>query len=254
MTRPTFDPQAFADKTVFVTGGAQGIGLACAGAFARCGADVVIADLHPEPGQEAAEAIGARYTQLDVRDTASVRAAIADAYGVRGRLDIAVNCAGIRHGGHAEGIPDEEWDGVQAVNVAGVYKCCREQGKIMIRHGGGAIVNIASMSGSVVNRPQNQSAYNASKAAVVMLTKSLAVEWAGHGIRVNSVSPGYTATAQTAASLANPEKLQIWLDRTPLGRVAQPHEIAAAVQFLASPAASFILGHDLLVDGGYTAT
>ncbi len=124
----------------------------------------------------------------------------------------------------------------------------------MIAQGaGGSIVNIASMSGSVVNRPQRQAAYNASKAAVIMITKSLATEWAASGIRVNAVSPGYVETAMTAQSRKNVERVKGWLELIPLGRFANPEEIAGPVVFLASGAASFVTGHDLIVDGGYTA-
>jgi NAD(P)-dependent dehydrogenase (short-subunit alcohol dehydrogenase family) len=150
-------------------------------------------------------------------------------------------------------LPDGEWDSVFAVNTAGVFRSCRAEGRVMLEAGAGAIVNIASISGSVVNRPQKQAAYNASKAAVVMITKSLAVEWAERGVRVNSVSPGYVLTAMTAESRKDPRRIEEWFSYTPMRRMAEPQEIAGPVLFLASPAASFITGADLVVDGGYTA-
>jgi NAD(P)-dependent dehydrogenase (short-subunit alcohol dehydrogenase family) len=241
-------------RTAFVTGGGQGIGEAVARTLAHYGARVMIGDLDRSIGGLVAAEINGEFQELDVMDSGSVRTAIDTAVAWGGSLDIAVNCAGVRHNGDGESIPDEEWDHVFAVNTAGVYRSCREEGRAMLRAGrGGSIVNIASMSASIVNRPQNQSAYNSSKAAVVMITKSLAVEWAPRGIRVNSVSPGYTETAMTAMSRKDPEKVAAWTSRTPMGRLAKPMEIAAAVLFLASPAASFVAGHDLLVDGGYTA-
>jgi NAD(P)-dependent dehydrogenase (short-subunit alcohol dehydrogenase family) len=123
----------------------------------------------------------------------------------------------------------------------------------MLAAGSGAIVNIASMSGHVVNVPQVQATYNASKSAVIMLTKSLAVEWAARGVRVNSISPGYVETALTARSRAMPERLDEWLRRTPMGRIGQPDEIAGAVLYLVSDAASYVTGSDLVIDGGYTS-
>lgn len=244
---------ALEGRTALVTGGAQGIGHAVSATLVRYGASVTIGDLDPEHGEIAAARIGARFTPLDVRSTESVRSAVAIAAApAHGRLDIAVNCAGIRHNGDGENTPDEEWDLVQSVNTAGVYRSCREEGQLMLGAGSGAIVNIASMSGRIVNRPQNQTAYNTSKAAVVMMTKSLAAEWGPRGVRVNSVSPGYTETAMTAKARQDPEKHRVWMAHSPLGRLANPYEIAAAVLFLVSDAGSFVVGHDLLVDGGYT--
>ncbi len=246
---PNFD---LTGRVAFVTGGARGIGEAVARTLTHHGARVVVADTEREAGEAVAADLGGYFVGLDVRDPVTVDAAIAEAVRWGGRLDIAVNCAGIRHNGAGEEISDEEWDTVFDVNTAGVQRCCRAEGRVMLAQGAGAIVNIASMSGSIVNRPQNQSAYNASKAAVIMLTRSLAAEWAPRGVRVNSVSPGYTETAMTALSRLDPEKVGFWLARTPIGRMAKPMEIAAAVAFLASPAASFVVGHDLVVDGGYT--
>ena len=243
-----FDRQA-----AFVTGGGQGIGLAVAAAPRQHGAEVMIGDIVPSVGKPAAEAIGATAVDLDVTSAASVDQAVQRAYTRHGRLDVAVNCAGIRHALPGEELPDEEWNRVLEVNAAGVFRSCRAEGRVMLETGGGAIVNIASMSGSVVNRPQKQAAYNASKAAVIMITKSLAVEWAERGVRVNSVSPGYVLTAMTAESRKDPNRVEEWFSYTPMRRMAEPREIAGPVLFLASPAASFVTGADLVADGEYTA-
>ena len=141
---------------------------------------------------------------------------------------------------------------MMAVNLNGVFWCCRAVGKHMLARGKGSIVSIASMSGHIANKPQEQSHYNTSKAAVIMLTKSLAFEWASRGVRVNCVSPGYIGTEMTKASLSRKELSDIWLDMTPMGRVGEPKDIAHAVWYLASDAASFATGTDLVVDGGYT--
>jgi NAD(P)-dependent dehydrogenase (short-subunit alcohol dehydrogenase family) len=153
----------------------------------------------------------------------------------------------------SEEVPDEEWLSVISVNLNGVFWCCREVGKAMLGRGSGSIVNIASMSGIISNHPQPQSAYNASKAAVITLTKSLAGEWAPRGLRVNSVSPGYIRTPLTELGMSRTEWSEVWLSQTPLGRLAEPEEIAPAVLYLASDAASFATGTNLVIDGGYTS-
>ncbi|MBX5272675.1 SDR family oxidoreductase [Rhizobium sp. NLR17b] len=245
-------------KIALVTGGAQGIGLAVGAALLEYGARVIIADRNRDIGEAAAKNIGATFVNLDVKSEASVLSAVSIAAGSASRIDIAVNCAGVARDeegnpiGAGESITEAAWRHVHEVNMTGVYRCCREVGKLMLQRSAGSIVNIASMSGRVVNVPQKQVAYNSSKAAVVMITKSLAAEWGPHGVRVNSVSPGYVDTAMTSSRFSHPERVGIWMAHTPLGRLAQPNEIAAAVLFLASDASSYVTGHDLVVDGGYT--
>ena len=235
-------------KTALVTGAAQGIGFEIARALGEAGASVIIADLNPAVGEAAARSIGAVFELLDVTDADAVRALAAklDA------LDILVNNAGIVRNVPSEDISDTDWEVVMSVNVNGLFWCCREFGKKMLAAGRGSIVSTASMSGLISNHPQPQSGYNASKAAVIQLTRSLAGEWASRGVRVNSVAPGYTATPMTILGLETPEWKETWLKETPMGRLAEPREIAPAVVYLASDASSFVTGHTLVVDGGYT--
>jgi NAD(P)-dependent dehydrogenase (short-subunit alcohol dehydrogenase family) len=170
-----------------------------------------------------------------------------------GKIDVFVNNAGIAHNVPAEEMTDEEWRRMLSINLDGVFWCCREAGRAMLERGSGAIVNIASMSGMVSNHPQPQAHYNASKAGVIMLTKSLAGEWASRGVRVNSISPGYVRTPLTELGMSNPEWRDVWLSSTPMGRIAEPREIAPAVVFLASDASTYATGTNLVVDGGYTS-
>lgn len=190
--------------------------------------------------------------QVDVRDPESAARMIEEAEN-HAPVDILVNNAGIANNVGAEGASDDDWLNVINVNLNGVFWCCRAAGRKMLGRGAGSIVNIASMSGIIVNKPQPQAAYNVSKAGVIMLTKSLAAEWAQRGVRVNAVSPGYIGTEMTKRGMSNEEWNRQWLEMTPMGRVGEPADIAHAVLYLASDAARFATGTNLVVDGGYTA-
>jgi NAD(P)-dependent dehydrogenase (short-subunit alcohol dehydrogenase family) len=240
-------------RNVVVTGAARGIGFEIARSAQEAGARVVIADVEAKAGQAAAAEIGAGAVAIDVTDPASVRAALAAVERDYGRVHGWVNNAGVVRNAPAEDMADEDWRSVLTVNLDGTFWCCREAGRHMLAQGGGTIVNIASMSGLVSNHPQPQAAYNASKAGVIMLTKSLAGEWAPRGVRVNSVSPGYTATPLLEqVKLQKPEWAAIWDGDTPMGRSAQPSEVASVVVFLLSDASSYMTGSNVVVDGGFT--
>jgi NAD(P)-dependent dehydrogenase (short-subunit alcohol dehydrogenase family) len=245
-------------RVAVVTGGGQGIGLACAEALAEAGARVIIADMNPETAEAGRTQLKAAGYEVDtvilnVTDSARVAAVADELIARHGKVDILVNNAGIaRSETPAETVTDEHWLNVIDVNLNGTFWCCRAFGKHMLKAGSGAIVNIGSMSGFIVNKPQQQSYYNASKAAVHHLTKSLAAEWGARGVRVNAVAPTYVATPLNAFVKSNPAMYDAWIGGTPMARMGEVDEIASVVLFLASDAASLMTGSIVLVDGGYT--
>jgi NAD(P)-dependent dehydrogenase (short-subunit alcohol dehydrogenase family) len=249
------DRFALHGRKALVTGGNRGLGKAFATALAQAGATVAIGgrdtDRTEATAREAAAA-GLKMVPLtaDITDDAAVDRMTEAAVDALGGLDILVNNAGTCFHNESWQVTDSEWAQVFDVNVRALWKCSLAAGRHMAEHGGGSIVNIGSMSGLIVNRPQWQPAYNASKAAVHQLTKSLAAEWAPLGIRVNAVAPGYVKTDM--APVDRPELRRYWIEDAPQQRYALPEEIAPSVVFLASDAAAFMTGSVLVIDGGYT--
>jgi len=245
-------------QVAVVTGAGTGIGFASAEALAEAGALVVIADLDAASGQLAAEHLSERgYASdaeaLNVADSAAVNHALKNILTRHGKVDILVNNAGIGKSFEpAEDMSDEVWLKILDVNLNGLFWCCRAFGKVMLEAGHGVIVNVGSMSGEVVNRPQEQSQYNTSKAAVHHLTRSLAAEWGGRGVRVNAVAPTYIETKLTEYVHDNPELSKYWLGGTPLNRMGRVDEVASVVLFLASDASSLMTGSIVMADGGYS--
>ena len=244
------------DEIAFVTGAGSGIGQGIAVGLAEAGADVALFDLPASKGLEDTERSvkergrRALIVRGDVVDGAALTAAVEKTEQALGPLTLAVNSAGIANAAPAEDMPIEQWRRMMDVNLTGVFLSCQAEGRAMLAHGKGAIVNIASMSGSIVNRGLTQAHYNASKAGVVHLSKSLAMEWVGRGVRVNIISPGYTLTPMNKRPEVA-EALKAFAAETPMGRIATVEEMVGPAIFLLSPAASFMTGVDLLVDGGF---
>jgi NAD(P)-dependent dehydrogenase (short-subunit alcohol dehydrogenase family) len=237
-------------KVAVVTGGNRGIGMALARALGEAGARVAIAARDAGRSEAVAGELGALAVTADVTDAASVGGMLDTVTAELGPVDVLVNNSGVCHHRPALEVPDDEWRSVWDVNVDGVWNCSRTVGAQMVERGPGSIVNIGSISAQIVNRPQWQPAYNASKAAVHQLTKSLAAEWAPHGVRVNALAPGYVKTEM--APVDDPRFRPRWVDDAPMKRYALPEELGPSVVYLASDASSFMTGSVLVVDGGYT--
>lgn len=248
----------FSGQVVAITGGASGIGLETAKAFASCGAGISLLDLGDDALSAAAEALAVFGVQIsthvvNVTDPAAVDAAADAVVAAHGKVTVLINSAGIARLHSALDVTDEEWRLVMDVNVNGTFWASRAFGRHMVAQRQGSIVNLGSMSGKIINRPQSASSYMASKGAVHILTKALAVEWVDSGVRVNAVAPGYVGTEMTLKMRERPELFDVWMDMTPMKRCGEPSEIASTILFLASPAASYVTGSILSVDGGYTA-
>lgn len=244
-------------KIAVVTGAARGIGYAAVEALAEAGATVVLTDMNPVLLDAARSELAAKGHKvdsavLDVTDARAVQAVHDEIVARHGRVDILVNNAGIAISNHpAETMADDVWNKVIDVNLNGVFWCCRAFGKSMLEQGAGSIVNVGSMSGFIVNRPQEQANYNASKAAVHHLTKSLAAEWGARGVRVNSVAPTYIDTEMNKYVYEDAEMYKHWVGGTPMNRLGRTDEVASVILFLASDASSLMTGSIVLADGGY---
>lgn len=245
-------------KKGFVTGAARGIGKSTAAAFAEAGADVAIIDLDIEEAEktaaELAEKTGRKVIaiQTDCTDPEQVDAMVAQVVQDLGGLDFCHNNAGICINAPAEEMTYAQWSKVININLNGIFLTDIAAGKYMLAHGGGSIINTASMSAHIVNVPQPQCAYNASKAAVIQLTKSLAIEWAKRGVRVNSISPGYIGTELTLNSPTLVPLIEKWNEMAPLGRLGTPDELQSICVYLAGDTSTFTTGSDFVIDGAFT--
>ncbi len=258
MSTRYLDKYDLGGRIAVITGGGRGIGHACAEALAQAGARIVLLERDEAAGRDGAASLvaagaDASWRLVDVTDPAALDEAAAAIERELGPVAILVCCAGIAISGvAAEAATAEQWRQVIDINLNGVFWSCQAFGRAMLERGSGVVVNIGSMSGLVVNRPQEQASYNASKAAVHQLTKSLAAEWAPRGIRVNAVAPTYIDTPMTRYGMQDEALKHAWLEATPMGRVGRTDEVASVVLFLASEASSLLTGSIVVADAGYT--
>jgi NAD(P)-dependent dehydrogenase (short-subunit alcohol dehydrogenase family) len=259
--KPILERFSLKGRTALVTGAGQGIGRAYAHALGEAGASVAVVDIQAEFAEKTAAELKAKRIDsmaivADVTKRADVARMITRIVDTWGTLTIAVNNAGKSTWVDSEAMTEEAWRSLMALNLDGVFFCAQEEAKAMFKSGYGKIINTASMSAHIINTPQKQSAYNVSKAGVLHLTRSLAAEWAPRGVRVNSISPGYTSTPLVENLLATPEGQAIvpeWLKRVPAGRMAEVTDLQGAVVFLASEVSDYMTGGDVIIDGGYCA-
>lgn len=242
-------------QVAFVTGAASGIGQKIALGLAQCGANIACLDRSYKGLEESIEHIkstGQKAIAIaaDVTHKSALTEAISQTEKQLGLLNIAVNSAGIANANPCEEMAEEQYQTLMDINMKGVFFSCQAEALSMFKNGGGSIINIASMSGIIVNRGLSQVHYNASKAGVIHMSKSMAIEWVHKGVRVNSISPGYTATPMNTRPEMQHQTKE-FESQTPMGRMASVHEIVGPAIFLASKASSYCTGIDLLVDGGF---
>ncbi|TAJ50119.1 MAG: SDR family oxidoreductase [Herbiconiux sp.] len=254
----TFDD--LSGRVAAITGGARGLGYSIAEALAREGCAIALFDILPDVEESAARlaatyGVPTSWAHVDVTDQESVQAAFDGAAAALGTPQVLVTAAGITIWNDSVGIPAAEWRKVMSVNLDGTFFAAQSFAKGLLAAGApGSAIFISSMSGSIVNVPQNQASYNASKAAVTQLAKSLAVEWAPSSIRVNAIAPGYFLSDMTRQfTEANPELAADWVARIPAGRMGEPADLHGLVTYLASDASSYVTAQNLVIDGGYTA-
>jgi len=259
--RPILDRFSLDGRVALVTGAGQGIGRAFAHALGEAGANVAVVDIVSSRAEMVAGELDKKGIQslavtVDVTRSEDVQHMVDAVLQRWGELTIGVNNAGVGLWTESEAMTEDQWNDLMAVNLTAVFLCAQAEGRVMLEAGYGKIINTASMSGSIVNTPQNQAAYNTSKAGVIHLTRSLAAEWAPRGVRVNSISPGYTRTQLVDDLVATPQGQRVvpqWMGLTPMGRMAEVTDLQGAVVYLAAEASDFMTGHDLIIDGGYCA-
>jgi NAD(P)-dependent dehydrogenase (short-subunit alcohol dehydrogenase family) len=257
MSIPILERFKVTGKTALVTGAGQGIGEAFAHALAQAGARVAIVDVNGANAEKVAKAIRFYNKEVvaiacDIRSQEEVTRMVQEVTDRFGGLHIAFNNAGINRNSAAEETPLSEWDETFAVNLRGVFICCQEEGRVMLKAGYGKIINTASMSSIIVPHPQKQAAYNTSKAGVVNLTRSLAAEWADRGVRVNCISPGILRTKLIMESPALAPLIEGWIRDIPMGRLCELDDLTGAAIYLASEVSDYMTGHNLVIEGGTT--
>jgi 2-epi-5-epi-valiolone dehydrogenase / demethylgadusol O-methyltransferase len=255
--RPVLERFRLDGRRALVTGGGQGIGRAFAHALGEAGASVAVVDLDGDRSTQVASELQDKGCQsfaltLDITADGAAEAMVQAVVDRWGGLEVAVNNAGVNRNSAAEDTAVDEWDEMFALNTRAVFRCCQAEARVMLAAGYGKVVNTASMASIIVPHPQKQAAYNASKAAVVQLTRTLAAEWADRGVRVNCISPGIIRTALIEQSDALRPLVDEWLAQIPMGRLGEVTDLQAGIVYLACEASDYMTGHNLVIEGGQT--